>query len=82
MMYVLDYLIYHLRPYGIASYIRPADRMLAERFQKINNNPNHILPQQPKQLASMTPKVLEDLSPTSVTSSSEQVQNSNNNVMF
>ncbi|XP_017488027.1 PREDICTED: glycoprotein-N-acetylgalactosamine 3-beta-galactosyltransferase 1-like [Rhagoletis zephyria] len=30
MFYVLDYLIYHLRPYGIASYLRPADQKLLE----------------------------------------------------
>ncbi|KAI2809785.1 hypothetical protein RDWZM_003040 [Blomia tropicalis] len=28
MMYVLEYLIYHLRPYGISSYIRPIDQKL------------------------------------------------------
>lgn len=30
MMYVLEYLIYHLRPYGINSYVRPADLALAK----------------------------------------------------
>lgn len=38
MMYVLEYLIYHLRPYGIASYLRPEDQKLLEYSIASNNN--------------------------------------------
>ncbi|KAH9515882.1 Glycoprotein-N-acetylgalactosamine 3-beta-galactosyltransferase 1 [Dermatophagoides farinae] len=34
MMYVLEYLIYHLRPYGISSYVRPQDQKLLEHHQQ------------------------------------------------
>lgn len=34
MMYVLEYLIYHLRPYGISSYVRPKDRKLIEHHNE------------------------------------------------
>lgn len=37
MMYVLEYLIYHLRPYGLASYLRPEDQKLLE-YSIANNN--------------------------------------------
>lgn len=39
MMYVLEYLIYHLRPYGISSYVRPQDRILS-----ISNHSTSVRP--------------------------------------
>lgn len=37
MMYVLEYLIYHLRPYGIASYIRPRDQKYSSTTEEKNS---------------------------------------------
>lgn len=34
MMYVLEYLLYHLRPYGIQTYLRPLDKKLIRQASK------------------------------------------------
>ncbi|XP_027197825.2 LOW QUALITY PROTEIN: glycoprotein-N-acetylgalactosamine 3-beta-galactosyltransferase 1-like [Dermatophagoides pteronyssinus] len=44
MMYVLEYLIYHLRPYGISSYVRPQDQKLLEYHHQQQEPQTQIIP--------------------------------------